>query len=129
MAADIALGRLRIALGRLLVLSVSLVACTQEPRPGPPHGILLISLDTLRADYLRSYGYERFDTSPALDAFARESVVFEVARANTAWTRPGVASIIDLMATLMGSGSLGQASISLAIPKVGGLHHRYTRAA
>ena len=37
--------------------------------------VVLISLDTLRADRLGCYGYER-DTSPHLDAFAQESLLF-----------------------------------------------------
>ena len=41
-----------------------------------PHGIILISLDTLRADHLSIYGYHR-NTSPSIDAFARESIVFD----------------------------------------------------
>ena len=86
MAASIAPAQLRIALGRLLALWLSLVACAQEPRPESPQGILLISLDTLRADYLRTYGYERFDTSPSLDAFALESFVFENAIVTEPWT-------------------------------------------
>ena len=42
--------------------------------------ILLITIDTLRADHLGMYGYER-DTSPRMDALAREGVVFKEARA------------------------------------------------
>ena len=38
--------------------------------------VLLISIDTLRADHLGTYGYSR-DTSPAIDALASQSVVFE----------------------------------------------------
>ena len=38
--------------------------------------VLLISIDTLRADHLGTYGYGR-ETSPAIDALASESVVFE----------------------------------------------------
>jgi arylsulfatase len=59
---------------------VALAACTGgDPEPGReiPEAIFLISLDTLRADYLNLYGYERFQTSPVLDGFARESVVFD----------------------------------------------------
>ena len=43
----------------------------------PPRGVILISLDTLRADYLNLYGYERFETSPFLDRFAEEALVFD----------------------------------------------------
>jgi len=38
--------------------------------------VVLVSIDTLRADRLGAYGYPR-PTSPAIDALARESVVFE----------------------------------------------------
>jgi arylsulfatase A-like enzyme len=40
--------------------------------------IVLISNDTMRADHLGCYGYER-DTSPVFDAFAQEAVLFEEA--------------------------------------------------
>ncbi len=55
-------------------------------RPAPPHGILLVSLDTLRADYLGVYGYTRFETSPNLDRLARESYVFDDAIVTEPWT-------------------------------------------
>lgn len=42
----------------------------------PTRGVLVISLDTLRADHLSAYGYSR-DTSPFLDALARRGVLFE----------------------------------------------------
>ena len=40
------------------------------------YNLVLISLDTLRADHLGCYGYHR-DTSPNIDRFARDSIVFE----------------------------------------------------
>ncbi len=42
-----------------------------------PSPIILISLDTLRADMLTPYGYEKYPTSPFLDSFAGESILFE----------------------------------------------------
>ncbi len=56
-----------------------------------PH-VILISLDTLRADHLGTYGYER-DTSPVLDAFASEATVFDQAFAPSNWTLPSHASL------------------------------------
>lgn len=49
--------------------------------------ILLISLDTLRADHVGAYGYSR-DTTPNIDALAGRGVVFENAISQSSWTRP-----------------------------------------
>jgi arylsulfatase A-like enzyme len=51
--------------------------------PGP--NVILISIDTLRADHLGCYGYD-FDTSPYIDEFARESVLFKNAKSQIPWT-------------------------------------------
>ena len=59
----------------------------------PPKGIILISLDTLRADHLGSYGYHR-DTSPHIDALAKESILFENAVVQSPWTLPSHMSIM-----------------------------------
>jgi arylsulfatase A-like enzyme len=53
--------------------------------PGTP--VILISCDTVRADHLSCYGYSR-ETTPGLDAFARESVLFENAIVSEPWTLP-----------------------------------------
>lgn len=42
----------------------------------PPWNVILISVDTLRADHLSCYGYQR-ETSPHIDALAAEGVLFE----------------------------------------------------
>jgi len=55
--------------------------------------VLIVLVDTLRPDHLGAYGYER-DTSPVLDRFAREAVVFEHATANAPWTKPSVATLL-----------------------------------
>ncbi len=52
-----------------------------------PYNLVLVSIDTLRADRLGAYGYSR-DTSPVIDAFAKDSVVFENTVAVTSWTIP-----------------------------------------
>ena len=49
----------------------------RENAPDPLPDIYLIVVDTLRADHLPTYGYDR-DTSPALDAFAAQGVRFDV---------------------------------------------------
>lgn len=58
-----------------------------------PLSLVLVVLDTLRADHLGLYGYQR-DTSPHLDAFARESFVFERAESAAPWTTPSLLSLV-----------------------------------
>lgn len=57
------------------------------------HNLVLILVDTLRADHLGSYGYGR-STSPNLDAFAASGVLFENARSQASCTFPSVNSIL-----------------------------------
>jgi len=72
--------------------SVSSTSRTSELTAARPD-IFLYVVDTLRADHLGCYGYDR-GTSPRLDAFARESTLYEYAYAQTSWTRPSAASIL-----------------------------------
>ena len=72
----------RLCLAALLVVGVG---CSEPVRDRP--NVILISLDTLRADRLSCYGHER-ETSPRLDAFAREGVLCEEAVSTSSWTLP-----------------------------------------
>jgi arylsulfatase A-like enzyme len=56
--------------------------------------VVLISLDTLRADRLGSYGYDR-PTSPNLDALSGRGVRFETAVSQAPWTRPSHKSLFS----------------------------------
>lgn len=87
----------------LLLLTVLLAgtsACTPEPEAATaeiaplPSGsnILLITVDTLRADHLSSYGYVR-PTSPVIDRLAAEGVRFEQAQVQWPKTTPSFASM------------------------------------
>lgn len=60
--------------------------------PKAPNVILLI-LDTVRAQSMSVYGYERA-TTPALEQFAAQGVVFESAIATAPWTAPSHASML-----------------------------------
>ncbi len=55
--------------------------------------VLLIMVDTLRADYLGVYDPARAGTTPTLEALAADSVVFEAAHANASWTRASFATV------------------------------------
>ncbi len=92
---------------RLSPAALLLAACSDPTGPGPaeaparpelpagpragqlaePPSIVLVSVDTLRREHLGCYGYFR-ETSPRIDEFARESVLFEQAFASMASTLP-----------------------------------------
>ncbi len=80
---------------RAAVLLAGLLALACRAEPPPIRGVVLVVLDTLRADRLGCYGYARRPTSPRLDELARESVVFENAISHAPWTIASVASILS----------------------------------
>ncbi len=79
-----------------LLIGLLLSGCSQEPSrdSAPGHNIVLILIDTLRADHLGTYG-SRQGLTPSLDALAERSIVFEQATATSSWTRSSVASIFS----------------------------------
>jgi arylsulfatase A-like enzyme len=64
--------------------------------PGVRVPVVVYLVDTLRADRIGLYGYDR-PTTPTLDSLAAESVVFERAYAPASWTVPSVASLFTSM--------------------------------
>ncbi len=76
----------------LLVVGALLASCS-EPSV-PPSGVLLISVDSLRADHVTSYGYKS-STQPAIDTMPNvhrrlttDGTLFENATSTTSWTLP-----------------------------------------
>lgn len=61
-------------------------------RPRDPRNLILITIDTLRADHLNTYGYKR-DTSPEIAARSAKAVVFEHAFAQWPKTVPSMESM------------------------------------
>ncbi len=78
------------------------------PRPN----VVLVLVDTLRADHLGAYGYRRA-TSPHLDALAGRAVLFEQARSQASCTFPSVNSLLTSRDPLL---FLGQDGGRLGIP-------------
>lgn len=66
-------------------------ARASAPLSGP---IIVISIDTLRADHLPAYGYEKVKT-PAISALAADGVVFERAYSHTPQTLPAHAALLS----------------------------------
>jgi len=80
-------------------------AATAAAAPKPPnakgpsyrgHNIIIVSVDTLRADHLGAHGYQR-PTSPRMDALAKESVLFERAFAPRGHTWPSLVSLLTAL--------------------------------
>jgi arylsulfatase A-like enzyme len=69
-----------------LLLAGALAGCGEAPPPDAP-SVLLVSLDTVRADHTSLQGYAR-DTTPNLARLAREGVRFERPYAMTSTTGP-----------------------------------------
>jgi len=88
-----------------VVLVVAAVGATRGPRgretgdgpsgtaKGTHPNVLLVVIDTLRADHLGCYGYAR-PTSPTIDAFAAHGTLFANAYALSSWTKPSTASLV-----------------------------------
>jgi arylsulfatase A-like enzyme len=81
----------RAALG-LTLLAGSAAGCRND-LPREPHPIILVNIDTLGAKHLGTYGYPR-ETSPHIDAFAREAIRFEWAFSQAPNTPPSQTSIL-----------------------------------
>jgi arylsulfatase A-like enzyme len=87
---------MRVYVPLLLVLfGASNVTCTAEREKLPD--IVVYLVDTLRADHLGIYGYER-ETSPRLDAFAKDAMIFDRAYSTSSWTKPATASLLTGLA-------------------------------
>ncbi len=83
----------------LLLLAVGPAAAQRGDLPAPaaaetrPPSVVLISIDTLRSDRLPSYGYDRVAT-PAIDALARDAILFEHAYSHTPLTLPSHVTVL-----------------------------------
>jgi arylsulfatase len=84
----------------LVVACVALWGCPPPEESGGAaadagdlRSIVIVSIDTLRADHLGCYGYFR-DTSPTIDRLAEESILFERAVAPMAVTLPAHTSLL-----------------------------------
>lgn len=79
----------------LLLCCLGLGACSPPPEaetPSPPN-VLLITIETLRADHVSAYGYRR-TTTPNLDRLAAQGARFETVVAQAPFTLPSIASLM-----------------------------------
>ena len=89
-----AAGRMRLILETLgLGLGAWINPCQLQARPRP-RTVLILMLDTLRADHVSAYGYRRL-TTPALDGLAKGSLLFSRAFSPSSWTLPAHVSLFS----------------------------------
>jgi len=74
-----------------VIFSGLLICLFLFDKPSRRPNIVLVLVDALRADHLGAYGYER-NTTPVLDRFARENVLFTRAVSASNWTPVSIAS-------------------------------------
>ena len=79
-----------------LLGTTGLEGCGEGPPEPARRNLLLITIDTLRADALGTYGYSR-PITPRIDCFAKSAFVFEHAHSSASWTLP---SMVSLMTSL-----------------------------
>ena len=80
--------------------------------------VILISFDALRADHLGVYGYEK-NTSPNIDAFSEDSLVFENCISQAPWTLPSHVSMLtgeypSHHGAMKATSELGNSTITIA---------------
>jgi arylsulfatase len=77
----------------LIALAAALAGCSREPRRV---NVLIVSIDTLRADHLGCYGYAPYaqPVTPRIDEFAKRSLLFEQCSTARGQTAPSLASLM-----------------------------------
>jgi arylsulfatase A-like enzyme len=74
---------------------LALAGCSSDAPPkAVPKNLLFVIFDTTRADHLGTYGYEKYSTSPRLDALAKEGLVLERAYAHSSLTPVSAGSFL-----------------------------------
>ena len=85
--------RVRTPRALALLLLALVPGCGTTTEDSEPYSVLLLTVDTLRPDYLSFSGYDR-PTSPVLDSLLADSFYFEEATAPIARTTPALASLL-----------------------------------
>ncbi|MHC4262074.1 MAG: sulfatase-like hydrolase/transferase, partial [Planctomycetota bacterium] len=85
------------AFRRILPTAAAAVAvlsgCHNDDSTAAPRNLLLITVDTLRADHLGLYGHAG-PISPRIDTWGSSALVFEEAHAPSSWTLASLASLM-----------------------------------
>ncbi len=79
---------------QLILTTLALAGCSAEASKSRPHNVVLICMDTVRADHVGAYGHSLHPTTPFLDELAERSTVFRDTSATAGWTKPSVPSFL-----------------------------------
>jgi len=77
----------------MVFMSCSFIFGSEKRTPERPN-IIIILIDALRRDHLGIYGYSR-DTTPNIDDFSHNAIVFQHAISQSSWTNPSIASLFS----------------------------------
>ena len=113
-----------IALALLLLPLLATLSCA--PPPAEP-AVVLVILDTTRADHLSAYGYER-ETTPNLKRLADEGERYDNAWSQAPWTLPAVATILTGQPPHRHGAGRGQRGMYGVAPEVTTVAERFQRA-
>lgn len=80
-----------IIFGTVLFYNGAIYGYKEVNQPEGPN-VILITIDTLRADRMGSYGHWR-NTTPNIDRFAQKAILYEYAYAQAPWTMPSMSSM------------------------------------
>lgn len=83
-------------LAGVILFAFAVLGCTARRPADLPPSILLVVLDTVRADAVSAYGAVS-DTTPFLDQLARDGVLYRNAYSNAPWTLPAHATLFTGM--------------------------------
>lgn len=100
-----------VVIGLMIILASS---CGREDRVN----VLLILIDTVRADHLGCYGYER-NTTPHIDSLAAAGTLAELCQGQASWTLPAMTTIMSGVPSVVhgaGRSSTGFHGMSPEIP-------------
>src|SRR3972149_3228251 len=85
---------MKVKLRRIVILAILLISVISAIliganllKPKPKYNLILISVDTLRADHMGVYGYPK-NTTPNIDAWAKTALVFTNMRTQVPSTYP-----------------------------------------
>ena len=91
-------------------------------RDAPPENVIIYMTDAMRADHLGCYGYQR-PTSPNIDRFAAQALLFENAIAQAPWTTSSVASMLTGVYPNTHHVTLPQHALPASLATIGDILH------